>query len=172
LVEEGLLEASFRRPPGRRGPGAGRPSKFYRQAPNDVRVDLPPRNYELAARIFRHALSESDADEQKRALRAARKIGRTLAREAAGRMPGRDAKRRILETWLGSAGYRPSWRASRLDLANCPFKALVGDCPDLICTANLGLMEGFALGLGVHNLRPILDCRPDVCCVSFLPRAS
>jgi predicted ArsR family transcriptional regulator len=29
LVESGLLTASYRRPPGRTGPGAGRPAKVY-----------------------------------------------------------------------------------------------------------------------------------------------
>ena len=32
LVEDGLLDFEFRRPPGRRGPGAGRPAKVYRRS--------------------------------------------------------------------------------------------------------------------------------------------
>src|ERR1051325_8562486 len=32
LVERGLLQASFARPAGRTGPGAGRPAKLYRRA--------------------------------------------------------------------------------------------------------------------------------------------
>src|SRR5687768_1371314 len=35
LVEEGLLEAVFRRLTGRQGPGAGRPAKLYRRAARD-----------------------------------------------------------------------------------------------------------------------------------------
>ena len=31
LVAEGLLETEFKRPPGRSGPGAGRPTKRYRR---------------------------------------------------------------------------------------------------------------------------------------------
>src|SRR5437763_14146356 len=35
LVEDGLLEAEYRRPEGRRGPGAGRPATLYRRAAAD-----------------------------------------------------------------------------------------------------------------------------------------
>ena len=31
LADLGLLEVEFRRPPGRAGPGAGRPAKLYRR---------------------------------------------------------------------------------------------------------------------------------------------
>src|ERR1051325_11135931 len=47
LVEEGLLDASFRRLTGRSGPGAGRPSKLYRRSGRQLSVSLPPRSYEL-----------------------------------------------------------------------------------------------------------------------------
>src|SRR5579871_3156353 len=43
LVEEGLLEAVYRRLSGRSGPGAGRPSKLYRRSRREVHIDLPPR---------------------------------------------------------------------------------------------------------------------------------
>src|SRR5512141_2158384 len=43
LVEEGLLEASFRRLSGRTGPGAGRPAKVYRRSRRQLEVSLPPR---------------------------------------------------------------------------------------------------------------------------------
>ncbi|MEX0784595.1 MAG: helix-turn-helix domain-containing protein, partial [Dehalococcoidia bacterium] len=36
LEEDGLLDAEFKRPPGRTGPGAGRPSKLYRRSPDEV----------------------------------------------------------------------------------------------------------------------------------------
>src|SRR5436309_13449272 len=52
LVEEGLLDVSFRRLNGRSGPGAGRPAKLYHRSTRQVAVSLPPRSYELAARLF------------------------------------------------------------------------------------------------------------------------
>ena len=56
LVTAGLLETEYRRTNGRTGPGAGRPSKLYRRAKRDLRVSLPNRQYELAARLFAAAL--------------------------------------------------------------------------------------------------------------------
>src|SRR6266571_1507623 len=41
LLEEGLLEADYRRLSGRRGPGAGRPARVYRRPPRDVSVHVP-----------------------------------------------------------------------------------------------------------------------------------
>ena len=43
LVQQGLLETSYRRLSGRRGPGAGRPAKLYRLAARQFTVTLPPR---------------------------------------------------------------------------------------------------------------------------------
>src|SRR4051812_38953763 len=56
LVEDGLLATEYRRMTGRSGPGAGRPSKLYLRSPRQVEVSLPPRSYELAARLFARAL--------------------------------------------------------------------------------------------------------------------
>src|SRR5574338_920047 len=57
LVEQGLLETTFRRLSGRRGPGAGRPAKLYRRSSLQVDLSLPAREYELAARLFAGALA-------------------------------------------------------------------------------------------------------------------
>src|SRR5438477_3367219 len=40
LVQDGLLQAEYRRPEGRGGPGAGRPAKRYRRAEGDLEVSL------------------------------------------------------------------------------------------------------------------------------------
>src|SRR5581483_11937951 len=45
MVEDGLLEVSFARRTGRRGPGAGRPAKLYRRASREFSISLPPRDY-------------------------------------------------------------------------------------------------------------------------------
>src|SRR5215831_8499685 len=49
LAAAGLLEVSYRRPPGRGGPGAGRPAKVYRPAATEHAVSVPPRTYDLLA---------------------------------------------------------------------------------------------------------------------------
>jgi DNA-binding transcriptional ArsR family regulator len=47
LAEEGLLEFQYKRPPGRSGPGAGRPAKQYRVSDMELEVSLPERRYDL-----------------------------------------------------------------------------------------------------------------------------
>src|SRR5436190_20067858 len=44
LVGHGLLTASYRRPAGRAGPGAGRPAKLYSPADQELSVSVPPRD--------------------------------------------------------------------------------------------------------------------------------
>src|SRR5947208_7959455 len=44
LADQGLLAVEYRRPPGRGGPGAGRPAKLYRRADDEVAVSVPERH--------------------------------------------------------------------------------------------------------------------------------
>src|SRR5271169_2872688 len=41
LAEAGLLTASYQRPPGRSGPGAGRPAKLYMPSDREFAVTVP-----------------------------------------------------------------------------------------------------------------------------------
>ncbi|MGH9164213.1 MAG: helix-turn-helix domain-containing protein, partial [Acidimicrobiales bacterium] len=59
LVGDGLLEVEFRRPPGRGGPGAGRPAKLYRRSSREVEVSLPDRRYDLAGRLLAQAVVDA-----------------------------------------------------------------------------------------------------------------
>ena len=52
LAEAGLLTVSYQRPAGRGGPGAGRPAKLYTRAAREISVSVPPRDYELLARLL------------------------------------------------------------------------------------------------------------------------
>src|SRR6185437_8217202 len=61
LEEDGLLEVEYRRPAGRSGPGAGRPTKFYRRATREIAVSLPERRYDLAGRLMAEAITNSTA---------------------------------------------------------------------------------------------------------------
>src|SRR5213593_300595 len=55
LVQQGLLDTSYRRLTTRRGPGAGRPAKLYRLSARQVELTLPERRYKLAGRVFARA---------------------------------------------------------------------------------------------------------------------
>src|SRR5437879_6303744 len=72
LAKVGLLDVEFRRPPGRGGPGAGRPAKLYRRAPGEVSVSLPERHYDLVGRLLADARVMA-ADQPVRPARAGRR---------------------------------------------------------------------------------------------------
>src|SRR5918996_1117070 len=68
LVDHGLLTASFARPEGRSGPGAGRPAKYYARAETEVEVSVPPREYRLVADVLASAIEADDAGAVRRAV--------------------------------------------------------------------------------------------------------
>jgi predicted ArsR family transcriptional regulator len=172
LVEEGLLEASYRRLNRRRGPGAGRPAKVYRRAAIQVDVSLPPRDYELAARLFAQALAErTPTATRTRLSRTARDFGKHVGAEArrrAGKRSSRAALLRQLETVLREQGYEP-FRSpdGAVRLRNCPFDALARDYRPLMCGMNQALLSGVVRGLGLEGCSARLDPRPGWCCVAL-----
>jgi predicted ArsR family transcriptional regulator len=79
LVSLGLLTASFQRPGGRSGPGAGRPAKRYARSAGEFSVSVPPRDYELAARLLAAAVESDGTGTSRTALQgAARRFGLSL----------------------------------------------------------------------------------------------
>lgn len=169
LADEGLLEVSFRRLSGRQGPGAGRPAKLYRRSSRDLAVSLPPRSYELAARLLAAAVQESGAGQTQSALgEAARRAGREIGADARARAGSRAGKKRLLAATLASlaaTGYEPDHEAGAILLRNCPFHALVGEHRELVCGMNLSLMEGVVEGVALVGVTPVLEPEPGRCCV-------
>jgi predicted ArsR family transcriptional regulator len=171
LVDEGLLEVEYGRPPGRRGPGAGRPAKRYRRAAREVTVSLPERNYELAGRLLARAVDDAarDGRDVREALRdAARDTGHRLgtrAREKAGARPSRAKLRAATDDVLAEAGYEPRDDGGDVVLVNCPFHALAQDYTDLVCGMNLELLHGLVDEVGPAGLEPVLEPVPGRCCV-------
>src|SRR6266480_7264426 len=58
LADAGLLIRSFERRTGRTGPGAGRPAKTYRVAPELTAIEFPKRRYEQLIGLVLDALPE------------------------------------------------------------------------------------------------------------------
>jgi len=172
LVEEGLLAAGFRRLTGRSGPGAGRPAKLYRRSDRQLDVTLPPRRYELAARLLAEAVDQSPASGARAVLaERARDRGLELGREVRRRAGPRATRRRLLaslEAALVAQGYAPEWVGTELRLRNCPFHALVGEHTQLVCGMNLDLLAGVIEGLAIPWAKPMLAPRPGLCCVCVL----
>lgn len=156
LVADGLLEVEFRRLTGRQGPGAGRPAKLYRRAREEIAVSLPARRYALAAGLLAAAVSEATETGAPVATvldRVAREEGAHLAStpDVVGALTG--------------AGYEPRPVGHGIVLANCPFHALVAEHPQLVCTMNLALLDGFARALPEARIRAELRPEEGLCCV-------
>jgi len=164
LVESGLLTASYSRPPGRSGPGAGRPAKLYARSGREFAVTVPPREYELAARLLVEAV-ETDPTERSRAALAgaARRLGSELG--SAYRPSGAE---RDVEGLLTQQGYEPCRGGDGvIRLRNCPFHQLAEQHRAVVCGMNLALVEGMCAGLGADGWHAALDPRPDYCCVAI-----
>jgi predicted ArsR family transcriptional regulator len=186
LVEDGLLQTRFQRRSGRRGPGAGRPAKLYLQSGRQLELSLPPRDYAALAELLAGAVQADPSGSARAALHsAAHALGAQLGAEASGRLPGRgappaageppapgapagrsapalEAIRRVLT----ARGYQPYEDPDgTLRLANCPFDRIAERHPELVCGANLAMLQGIVEELGDHGVRPLLDPAPGRCCV-------
>ena len=172
LVRAGLLRASYRRPPGRNGPGAGRPAKVYSRSGGEFMVTVPVREYELAAHLLVEVIGADRSGQAMAALRAAaHKLGTHLAEGGAVVVgPGQFSTVRVdpVQAALSERGYEP-WHddAGTLRMRNCPFRHLAELEPEVICQMNLALIQGLVAGLGVAGLNPILDPEPELCCVAI-----
>jgi predicted ArsR family transcriptional regulator len=164
LVADGLLDVEFRRLSGRRGPGAGRPAKLYRRADRQIAVTLPPRQYELAARILATAVEHAAGAPVGDAVEA--------AAAAAGREIGAVAGPvRALDdvvALLAGHGYEPRLEETAVVLANCPFHALARDHTALVCGMNLHLLTAL-LDAVAPGTTARLDPAPGRCCVVVGP---
>lgn len=171
LVQDGLLESTFRRLTGRTGPGAGRPAKLYRRADRQIEVSLPQRSYELAARILADAVEAGGVAQAREALSpAARRMGRRIGTDARARVGSRPGRKRLLAGTvdaLAANGYGPERGPHEIRLRNCPFHALVGEHRDLVCGMNLALIEGVVDGIQAERVKPVLDPKPGMCCVAL-----
>ncbi|HEY2575160.1 MAG TPA: helix-turn-helix domain-containing protein [Streptosporangiaceae bacterium] len=168
LVESGLLTASYRRPEGRSGPGAGRPAKFYARSKREFTVTVPAREYELAAHLLARAVAADHGGASQAALRdAARRFGEDAAARhlAAGEDGDGDDAGRVAAV-LRAHGFEPQPAADgAVVLRNCPFHRLAAEHRDIVCGMNLALIDGLVTGLGASGMRPALDPRPGQCCV-------
>jgi len=173
LEADRLLEVDYRRPAGRSGPGAGRPTKYYRRAAGDIAVSLPERHYDLAGRIMAEAITaaaQSGAPLPEALHRAAVTNGTRLgqdAAETAGPRPTQAVVTGAICEVLDENGYQPNATASCITLTNCPFHSLVQDYPQLVCGINLDLVGGLLNALDGTVWQANLDPAPGRCCVTI-----
>jgi predicted ArsR family transcriptional regulator len=171
LVGDGLLEAEYRRRPGRQGPGAGRPAKLYRRAPGELAVMLPDRRYELAGQLMARAITGAGREGLPVAealSTAARDRGHWLGdevRRRAGTRASRAALLTAIRGVLDEEGYETRHDPAGLILGNCPFRALAQEYTAVVCGMNLAIMEGLLARLGQLCLTARTGPAPGRCCV-------
>jgi len=172
LEEEGLLVAEYARPSGRKGPGAGRPTKFYKRSSREISVSLPERHYDLAAQLLAEAITAS----QKSSIsidgalkKSASDFGRVLADEVNGQLDKRASKANVVESVsrvLEAHGYEPRQNGEQLFLSNCPFHALSQEYTSLICGVNHDLIRAMVEELPI-SLAANLEPGDGRCCVTI-----
>jgi predicted ArsR family transcriptional regulator len=154
LADDGLLEVEFRRLTGREGPGAGRPSKLYRRSHQVHEVSIPPRRYELAARILLDAAREGHIDN-------------TALTEVA-RRTGEEIGQIGLGAALRATGYEPVIENDETRFRNCPFHLLKERDRDTTCGLNLALVAGMVEGSGSTS-DAVLAREEGYCCIRISP---
>jgi Predicted transcriptional regulator len=163
LAEAGLLTTRYQRPDGRRGPGAGRPAKLYTKADDELAISVPPRDYEMLARLLVAAVEQDAAGDVRTAV--------DKSAYAAGRAAGRNAGTAL--AGLRRCGYQPHLDDSgEVSLGNCPFHRIAQENPELVCRLNLRLVKGILAGAGEAAGRARLDPRPGRCCVTIRPSST
>lgn len=173
LADAGLLTIDFARPPGRSGPGAGRPAKRYAPTGRAVEVSVPPRRPNVVARVLAAAVAASPADAAAAAAQMARAEGERVGEQR------RDDRELTAHTafdqvgrCLDDLGYEPVRVGARLRLRNCPFHDVVDVAPSLVCGLNHAMLTGVLAGLGADAVCAARGdgVLPD-CCVSVALRA-
>jgi predicted ArsR family transcriptional regulator len=173
LAEAGVVEVRFERTSGRRGPGAGRPSKLYRPRQEELSASVPERQYDVAGSVLADAVAASartGAPVAECVKEAARETGRRIGDEAvaaAGAAGSAKQRRQAVVDVLAGHGYAPGVRRrGEIALTNCPFHRLAEEHRALVCGMNLELLDGVLEALGAGDeLSARLAPEPGYCCV-------
>lgn len=166
LVGAGFLTATLERRGDRRGPGAGRPAKIYRVAPELEGVEFPDRRL---AELISLLVTKVPARGRQKALReAGEEFGRMLA-AAAGLQPSRQVGAGLEGVCgaLGTLGFQASvvsLDGDEVELASptCPLRPLVFRCPDAGAIDRgmwVGLVERGVRGVSADRV----ECETPVC---------
>jgi predicted ArsR family transcriptional regulator len=171
LADEGLLIFHFERPPGRSGPGAGRPAKVYEPSDDELEVSIPERRYDVMGTMLVDAVRTGAPGQSplEHAAATARQAGEQLGQEVrqAHRLgrPGPERTLTAAQGVLEEHGFEPHRQGGELRLRNCPFHALSRYAPEVVCTLNHAFIDGMVRGLGNDRVEVSLEPMPRQCCV-------
>jgi predicted ArsR family transcriptional regulator len=169
LTQAGFLTVAFERRSGRVGPGAGRPAKIYRVAPELEGVEFPDRRL---ADLIGLLVGKLPARSREKALReAGEEFGRSLA-DAAGLKASASVRAGLERVCaaLASLGFQASLRALEgdsaiLETATCPLRPLVMKRPE-----SGGIDRGMWAGLVERGVRGVsadrIKCETPQCLTS------
>lgn len=165
LAEAGLVDVVFARPPGRGGPGAGRPAKQYARAERALAAQTPSRDYAFVAQLLADTLGRAGPA----LVEAARELAREEGRKLGAALPSPDD----LEAQLAARGYEPQRDPDgALRLGNCPFHAVATTHPELVCRLNQAFLEGLVERACDDDQLAELDPCAGRCCVTIRKRAA
>lgn len=169
LADEGLLSFHYARPPGRSGPGAGRPAKIYKASDAKIEVSLPERRYDLVGNLLVDTITSGGDAAAARARSVAHeaglKLGKKVREERRLRPPGAERAMTVATEVLEEYGFEPARTENEVSLRNCPFDALAQHAPTLVCNMNQAFVDGLMRGLGNETVQVHLQPTPGQCCV-------
>ena len=179
LVEQGFLEADFRRDEGRGGPGAGRPPKRYRLVESEVLMALPERHYELLATLLLRATAEGGSGSPQEVLERVGyqfgyEVGRAEAAAGAGG-PATGASAAIQDVVRLLSRYGFAARADGDDglrACACPFEEIAFDDPERICGLDRAIWRGMLAAFAPEATLRVATTRArgDEACVATVER--
>jgi predicted ArsR family transcriptional regulator len=143
LSAGGYLEVSTERPAG----GAGRPSKRYRAAHEEVTLDVPVRHDDVLVELLGRALAELGPD---RAAALAEEVGVEYGRSMAGAMGDQSTRSfraalHVVADALTAHGFaahaEKEGNKLRIVTEHCPFGEAAVEHP-VICAVDRGMVKG------------------------------
>lgn len=141
LTEEGYLEVTRRRPPGRTGPGAGRPAKCYVATGKEIDLQFPTRRLDLLIDLLtRIVLRLAPEDGHQIVIDMGREFGRELASSLSPANSSLEAVAALMQGEGFEIIVDPS--GAKLLTQHCPFKAATFEQPELLCSLDRGIMTG------------------------------
>jgi predicted ArsR family transcriptional regulator len=173
LLEAGLLQAEFKRVNGRRGPGAGRPSKLYTATDVEVSFSVPERHYDLLAHLLLQALVRGDDLDTVGA-----RFGRELGDATKAEHPEADVTDGVHRA-LDRLGFRPKVECDDegklwITTENCPFAGVAAGAPEgEVCRLDRSIISGVLEAFGERSDvigHTSIAAGHDVCVREAVPR--
>ncbi len=146
LVTDGYLQVTRKHHSEKRGPGAGRPAKYYEPTGKEISVQFPARRYDLLAELLVRMVKRVAPDD---AAELAEEVGREYGRELAAEVglakdEGFDTAVAAVAKAMMGAGFDSEANAEdRLIVTRfCPFGETASRHPEVVCKLDQGIVAG------------------------------